>query len=163
MVIMTYQIYYYWTICILCILLYGQADAYGYGRYQDREYYHTVRNYGCLVEGRPSAFKLAERIATGNVKNHAYDIILESNGFRTQDIDATILAYALYTISERIGDRRAKDQKAWLERYMDEDTIDRVMSVIYRKYARSYLESCFSINGALPLLSVNDIYPLYMD
>lgn len=130
---------------------------------QGAEYYHTPKRYGCIVYGQPSAYGLAKRIAREGVVSHDYDIILESNSFDYRELEPTHLAYALYLISERIGDRRARQKMEWLERYLDEVMIDRITSVIYRKYSRSYLETCFSVDGYIPPLSVNDIYPLYMD
>ncbi len=127
------------------------------------EYYHTPQRYSCMLYGQPSAYGLAKRIAKGDVMTHDYDVILESNSFDFRSLESIHLAYALYIISERIGDRRAKSSMVWLERYLDEDMVDKITSVIYRKYSRSYLETCFSVDGFVPPLSVNDIYPLYMD
>ena len=160
---MTYRVHHIAAVIIGVGYLLSSVCAFAYASDQEREYYHTLRHYSCLVDGQPSAFGLAQRIARGGMMTHAYDVILESHGFEERNIDPATLAYALYVISERIGDRRAKDRKAWLERYLDEGVIDRVTSVVYRKYSKAYLKSCFSVDGMIPPVSVNDIYPLYMD
>jgi hypothetical protein len=158
---MTYNKTYTYYIVVVLLLMLGVA---GFSiSVKAAEYYHTPKLYSCMVYGQPSAFGLAKRMAKGQITNHDYDIILESNSFDYKRLETIHLAYALYVISERIGDSRAKENMEWLERYLDEESIDRITSVIYRKYSKSYLETCFSVDGWVPPLSVNDIYPLYMD
>ncbi len=150
----------------MIVLFGGLLSVWAVNAYADRfygEYYHTKERYACMIEGRPSAFGLAQNIARGTNDAYAkYNVILESYSF-DEKIEAPDLAYALYLISERIGDRRAVEKKEWLERYIDHETVDKIASTVYLKYSKEYLENCFSIDGRVPVLSVNEIYPIYMD
>jgi hypothetical protein len=161
---MAYSKYLIYIVIILLTEFMGVNSAYAQRAYREvPEYYHTTASYSCIVPGQPSAFELARRIAKNGLTTHNYDIILESYGFDMRELTPLYLAYALYLISERVGDDRAKDKMEWLERYMDEEMIDRITAVVYQKYSKSYLKACFSVDGYVPPLSVNDIYPLYFD
>ncbi len=161
---MAYSKYLLYIIIMILTGMVEENSAYAQGSYREMpEYYHTSTFYSCLVPGQPSAFELASRIARNGLTAHDYDVVLESYGFDMRELTPLYLAYALYLISERVGDERAKEKLEWLERYMDEEMIDRITSVVYQKYSKSYLKACFSVDGYVPPLSVNDIYPLYFD
>tara|TARA_B100001564_G_C20639861_1_gene671555 strand:+ start:484 stop:972 length:489 start_codon:yes stop_codon:yes gene_type:complete len=120
-------------------------------------------SYSCLIKGRPSAFGVARRIAYGEAITHDFGVLLDSEQFGHY-AEPIHVAYALFLISERIGDDRALQQKLWLEQYMQQDMIDRVRSVIYRKFSKNYLTSCFSIEEKVgPQHVSKDFYPIYMD
>lgn len=110
--------------------------------------YYTGREK-CIIENRPSAFEIGDKIAYGEPIASKYEYILEGDDFNPNEdvLEPMQVAYAMYVISERIGDTRGAARQRWAEPYMDMAKKDKVISAIYRKYSASYLYRCFSISS----------------
>lgn len=131
------------------------------------EYYHTSDNYECILEGKPNPLSLGNKISQGKIRSNKYNKILESRAFGTdlRSLDSIYVAYGLYVIAERIGDRESKKRQYWLARYIPPVVRQKITDTIHAKYSTNYLRECFSKNKNTKAEKVNilDIYPLYMD
>lgn len=164
------------ALSVFCAFLdISSAHATGYFFYEREsesaqvihEHYHTPESYACIIEDKPSALGVGNRISDGDIRSREYNKILESYTFsRDVDIiDSIHVAYAFYVIAEIIGDREGKKRQFWLARHIRPVVRQRITEAIYAKYSPEYLQKCFSRHAEAKSQQINilDVYPLYMD
>lgn len=110
---------------------------------------YYVEQERCPLGGRPSAFELGDKIAYGDPIAYEYQFILEDEFSRDEIIEPLYIAYGLYIIAEKIGDKRGAPRQRWAESYLDRVISARVDHAIDMKYSYAHLQRCFSINGVV--------------
>ncbi|MDB2415417.1 hypothetical protein N9W34_06570 [Rickettsiales bacterium] len=101
----------------------------------------------CIVKGNPDAFQIAENIM------YNYPVTQEQNRIlNTLEEDAEIpwfpnhhLAYAYYSIAEKIGDSRAAFRKNYFVQKYPPEELKNIDEILHKRYLPAYLNKCFSV------------------
>ena len=117
-----------------------------YKEVRDRQFQPTQR---CLFKEKPDPFAIAESIAYGNPVTASYQKILNpgaaGEAYQSDPAMPHYVAYAFYTLADRLGDTRAKAKQSWLSLYFERGETDSIKAYMERKYMTSYLEKCFVV------------------
>ena len=102
----------------------------------------------CFVDGKPSAFLVAEAFLYGQSIVENPEIMLNPEGGNDfKNLSNYSIAYTYYVIAGKIGDMRAKGRKQWILPNLKkgEAEAEALEAYIDRKYLHSYLAKCFEV------------------
>lgn len=101
----------------------------------------------CLFKGKPNAFITGEKIAYGEPLTAQFEQLLyvAEGKEEGEPVPPHHLAYAFYTIADRIGDKRAAARKDWLKPYLTDEKPEDLEQTLHKKFMDSYLEKCFAV------------------